>query len=597
MVSAGCDVYSAYECSGGSARVWSAVTGREIGRITYGDEVRIAAFTPDGQWVISASGNILKSWRLSNGGHEITHQTHTESAIKAVAFSPDGRWVIFGCVDGTAQVREIWTERAVARIEQVEQVSEWNFSADGRWAASSGFGGPVRVWEIATGREVMHFARDGQKLLFSPDGRWIAIMNSGAVRVWQVETGREVAKITHQNYVRTVAFSPDGRWIISGSDDGTARVFDTVATHEVLHITHANSIEAQAFSADGRWVVTAGCDKLDGFRCLSSSARVWKTTTGLETARITYDEAIKAVGLSPDGRLLVSGTASTINVWEVLTERKVLEVTNPFANSLQTVAISPDWRWMVIVNSQTVNVWDLTASITAASAVEVAQFPRGYRVYAVTFSPDGHQFLIGGCDDLDSQHMCADGSVRVWETATGREITSVQHESYVNTAAFSPDGRWVISGSDDRTARVWESDTGHEIARVVHEAYVKAVAFSPDGRWIASGSDDGVVRVWEARTGRIVAEMAHGTGVGVVAFSPDGRLVASAACDIDDVYGGPFCYAGSVRVWWWQPEDMIDLACGRLTRNLTREEWRQYLGDEPYRATCPNLPEAPAGNE
>ncbi len=47
----------------------------------------------------------------------------------------------------------------------------------------------------------------------------------------------------------------------------------------------------------------------------------------------------------------------------------------------------------------------------------------------------------------------------------------------------------------------------------------------------------------------------------------------------------------TARVWRWRDQDLIDLACSRLTRNLTKEEWKQYLPDEPYRKTCPNLPE------
>jgi hypothetical protein len=103
-----------------------------------------------------------------------------------------------------------------------------------------------------------------------------------------------------------------------------------------------------------------------------------------------------------------------------------------------------------------------------------------------------------------------------------------------------------------------------------------AVAFSPDGRWLATGSDG--ARVWEAATGQEVIWMAREKQVGSVAFSPDGRWLATGSND------------RTARVWLLWPEDLIAEACSRLTRNLTYEEWQYHIGNEPYRPTCPDLP-------
>jgi len=188
-------------------------------------------------------------------------------------------------------------------------------------------------------------------------------------------------------------------------------------------------------------------------------------------------------------------------------------------------------------------------------------------VRAMAFSPDG-RWLATTSDDR---------TARVWDPATGREVARMAHDDMVWAVAFSPDGRWLATGSADGTARVWDPATGQEVARMAHEDEVVAVAFSPDGRWLATASDDGTARVWDPATGQELARMTCASLVEAVAFSPDGRWLATAS-------------GGTVQVWLWRPEDLIAEACSRLPRNLTLEEWGQFIGDEPYHPTCPNLP-------
>jgi hypothetical protein len=134
-------------------------------------------------------------------------------------------------------------------------------------------------------------------------------------------------------------------------------------------------------------------------------------------------------------------------------------------------------------------------------------------------------------------------------------------------------------------ARVFDAATGAEICRLDHDDSVTAVAFSPDGTRVATGSGamlgrrgGGSARVFDAATGTEICRLDHDDSVTAVAFSPDGTRVATGSSD------------RSARVWCADHGQLIEQAVGRLTRNLTRQEWGRYFRDVPYRKTRADLP-------
>jgi WD40 repeat protein len=225
--------------------------------------------------------------------------------------------------------------------------------------------------------------------------------------------------------------------------------------------------------------------------------------------------------------------------------------------------------------------YDIVRIWEASTGREIAHMEHGEWVYSLAFSPNGQWVVSAGCDQVDDANPCISGSARVWEAASGREIAHLTHDAFFISIAFSPDGKLVASGSADGLIIVWEAATGQEIARMRHDSSIRSVIFSPDGQWVASASDDCTVSVWEAVTGKEYARVVHDKAVYSVSFSPDGKWIASGSLD------------GTARVLWWRPEDLARLACQRLPRNLTRQEWEQFLPGEPYQPTCPNLPTPP----
>jgi hypothetical protein len=186
-------------------------------------------------------------------------------------------------------------------------------------------------------------------------------------------------------------------------------------------------------------------------------------------------------------------------------------------------------------------------------------------VNSVAFSPDGRR--IASCS--------ADMTVKIWDVATGKEIATCKgHTMYIGSVAFSPDGRRIASGSKDKTVKIWDAANAREITTLTgHKGFVRSVAFSPDAHRIASGGRDTIVRIWDAESGgEIMVLKGHRTVVNSVAFSPDGRRLASGSKDktvrIWNAESGKEIMAieghtGSVRSVAFSPDGRRIVSCGQ----------------------------------
>jgi uncharacterized protein with WD repeat len=139
-------------------------------------------------------------------------------------------------------------------------------------------------------------------------------------------------------------------------------------------------------------------------------------------------------------------------------------------------------------------------------------------VESVTFSPDG-KFLASGSRDT---------TVKVWAVGSWREVATLRgHGDVVYSVSFSPDGKFLASGGGDATVKVWAVGSWREVATLRHGSSVWSVTFSPDGKFLASGSWGGTVKVWEVGSWREVTTLwKHGNWAYSVSFSPDGKFLA-----------------------------------------------------------------------
>ena len=221
--------------------------------------------------------------------------------------------------------------------------------------------------------------------------------------------------------------------------------------------------------------------------------------------------------------LLAVGSLSS-SVWWIHHNRElgsdpiyIRRIRVPYSTAL-SVSLSPDGKYLAACGNQNVSLWD------TSSWREMWRINTGF-VYRVVFSPDGKRLATTGRDQF----------ARLWDVATGSEITRFRHDDTVTALCFSPDGRSLATAGYESCCRIWDLETGTTRARCVGHVpktkdgvnlIVESLAFSPTGNLLATGAYDQTVRIWSPTSGEQFAVLQINNLVECVAFSPDGHTLA-----------------------------------------------------------------------
>lgn len=394
-------------------------------------------------------------WDLSTG-HRLTEPVLLERGFDCcVATSADGREFVVGRADGTVQ-------RMRARLASAQPlVLPPRFPRTIRMPAPFLPAEKARLLWLEANRATAFDVANGKA---APGG----FPYPEPIQLVDPATGLGLAVRSDARFMITATAS--GAWQVWEQNEG--KVVRTVALQRAPQ-TRAR-IE---FSAMGDLVALIARDA-------PQTARIWKLTTGQPVGRpLTQATAMGTASFSPDGRLFASGAQDgAISIWDLSTSQRLVTLSPPpiAAGATTYLGFSPDGRRIAAGNaSGVVRLWE------AASGRLLAEIPRAV---VATFSRAGDRLLVRRGD---TAWVCdANTGVRVSEAMSHPGVG-------IRSAAFSPDGRRVVTAAQDSTARIWDAATGLPISDpLMHGSRVTACEFSPDGRFVRTEDAEGRFLLW-----------------------------------------------------------------------------------------------------
>lgn len=469
------------------SHIWEVSTRRPLPELQDGGYVVSAHFSADGKFMLGVSETgsrqrTMRLWDLSTGHHFAIPESNLGDTPLAV--SPDGKRFISN--GGDYSRPQMWKVPEVADGPDAVVKPLWNFAGH--------LAGVTRAE-------------------FSPDGRFVLTgSNDMTARLWDANTGKLVSILRgHTGALQGMAFSRDGEFMLTTGGDHKTRLWGTSMGQglnervdppkitDTLLITQSDDVAAardpqageKIYSLDGKYALTVKNDYM---------LEVSEAASGRPLAlRRVHKARGNGVAFSGDGTFIITKSSdSTVEVWEWRSNRPPFQLIHN-GGPVELAVLSPDRRHVATVSSSDhgpVQIWDLPPPgkpeiLKESREMFSPNYPQAYATRDVAFSLDGR--LLVTASSSENPGLPTDTEARVWNLKTGDlEVPPLQgHFAPVVSVAFSPDSKFVLTGSEDGTARLWEAQTGKVVTTLFgNKSSVWRVAFSGGGKSIIVVGDE-----------------------------------------------------------------------------------------------------------
>jgi WD40 repeat protein len=470
------------------------------------------------------------------------------------------------------------------RLRHGADITFLGFGPDGTTLLTASRDNTLRLWDLATGKEIRRFAPPkrvapkggkGAKevklkaeaalqmmmgggnaagrvtVALAPDGKTLAVAADNALQLWEVATGKEIRTIQGpQGGLVGLLFSPDGRTLAGRAPGGSLFLWAADTGQTIRQIKPAPrkagnvfvlnlggrgpDAPNMAFTPDSKMLAASATDEKEEGPAVRL-VKFWDVATGKEVRKIEAPRGVSGVALAPSGKLLAHGGGGVIRLCEVATGKEVRQLKAP-GRGILTLAFSPDGKWIAArARDGQVHLWDTETGkevrqlgtpeapppppqLAGAVAFVGGNFGSAPEVRVLAISPDGKRIA-----------SAAGNTVRIWETATGKELPLLGgHRQPPSALVLSPDGKTVLSWGGDQVVRRWDAATGRQLGEFPGPARTTRAAFAPDGRTAAFASADKTIRIHETATGKELRRLSGIPGnVTALGFAPGGKVLAA----------------------------------------------------------------------
>jgi WD40 repeat protein len=537
-------------------RVFNALNGNMVfERKCY--FVRSARFSPDGKRIASTSDYLSAVIWNAEDGKELCKLDAHPSVVNDIAFSPNGKFVATGHRNAIAS---LWHsdsgQKRLDFIGHADEISSVEFSSDGNLLLTGSKDHSARMWNVETGREEVAFMGHEAKVLTATFSQKplevITTSEDSTVRQWDIVTGKSrLATKQIGGNVRCIAASGNGRFALVAAQPVSLEPQTIVATElttgrEFLPLqTRGRRLYGAVFSPDSTMLLTYG-----GYT--GPEAHLWSTQKTRQLGSVNpFDIAWRwawqpRLQTSRDGNLIVVSRGPwTVGIWD-LKQNRWNEASFTSEKLFSMAAISPqNDRLLMVTADGAMEMFDTQTGLRFWSlepGAPTSPLPRERRIlatgrrtewsadgsYIVTtsqgtpieirssvtgevvatlpfeeglmlnprFSPNG-EYLVGACTNLDGRTQ-----IKAWRISSARAVATLgESDQKCASIAYSPDGKYLMSGWEDGLLHLWNCDNWTEHGTLKgHDGAIIDAGFSPDGSRIVSVGDDHSIRIWDVVT-------------------------------------------------------------------------------------------------